>query len=122
MTLPNRIPESATTRLIPLRPEWDVDQVSPQPLANPPAATLVAYAVRQEVASEYSWPAMVRDIDFAGLTDLLNEYEKNAGYSTVEMFRRYLQGEYVDDPSIEDWISAYVMYLGTDEIRRFSAP
>lgn len=60
----------------------------------------------------------VEILNFEQLTNRLLEYEQRFGYSTVEMFRRYLNGEYPHDDTIEGWFDLLFLYLGTDEIKK----
>ena len=66
----------------------------------------------------------VETLDFNLLTDRLLDCERRHGFSTLEMLRRFTNGEYDDseDENIEEWFDYLYLYLGTEQIRRVSCP
>lgn len=64
---------------------------------------------------------VIEEAGFADLVQELLDYEKRHGISTLEVFARYLDGQ-IDHEHVEleDWVSLFLLYLGTDEIRQFS--
>ena len=64
----------------------------------------------------------VETLDFDQLTTRLTEFEKEHGLSSLEMFRRYIHGEFDEDDTTEKWFDLFFLYLGTKEVRHFSCP
>jgi hypothetical protein len=59
----------------------------------------------------------IRTLTFNDLSQMLLTFETQNGYSTVEMFQRYMNGEFDDIPSIENWFDTFFLYVGTNQIR-----
>jgi hypothetical protein len=47
------------------------------------------------------------------------EYERQYGYSTIEFYRRYENGEMGDDEDVMLWAGLYHLYLTSLPIRQF---
>ena len=65
-------------------------------------------------------PAMqfeIREYAFDELIQDLIEYERRFGMSTLELYARYLRGEMDHEEDLDDWISLYLLYLGTSKVR-----
>jgi hypothetical protein len=60
-----------------------------------------------------------RKASFKELGNMLVEYEKKYGYSTVEFFRRYRSGELGDDDDLMMWAGIYHLYLTCHPVRQF---
>ena len=58
-------------------------------------------------------------VAFEELTDRLRAYEQKCGYSTVEFFRRYRDGELGDDDDMMMWADLYHLYLTSLPVRQF---
>ncbi|MCP4167149.1 MAG: hypothetical protein GY759_14850 [Chloroflexi bacterium] len=50
-------------------------------------------------------------LSFDGLSDDLRTYERRYGYSTIEFYRRYQNGELGDDDDLMMWAGLYHLYL-----------
>ncbi|MCO6449931.1 MAG: hypothetical protein J5I90_03990 [Caldilineales bacterium] len=57
-------------------------------------------------------------ISFERLSDDLRAYEARYGYSTIEFFRRYQNGELGDDDDLMMWAGLYHLYLTSLPIRQ----
>jgi hypothetical protein len=57
-------------------------------------------------------------LTFEDLSKRLREYEERYGYSTIEFYRRYQQGELGDDPEMMLWAGLYHLYLTSLPIRQ----
>jgi len=62
-----------------------------------------------------------QEVSFEDLVKELREFEEKFGYSSIEMFSRYM-GEEIADSDIEDWMDTFILYLGTGQIKRYSCP
>ncbi len=60
-----------------------------------------------------------RKAGFEELGNMLIGYEKKYGYSTVEFFRRYRNGEFGDDDDMMMWAGIYHLYLTSHPVRQF---
>ena len=58
-------------------------------------------------------------ITFNELNDRLRAYERTYGYSTIEFYRRYRDGELGDDDDLMMWAGLYHLYLTSLPIRQF---
>jgi hypothetical protein len=58
-------------------------------------------------------------LKFEELTDRLREYERKYGYSTIEFYRRYENGEVGDDDDLMMWAGLYHLYLTSLPVRQF---
>jgi hypothetical protein len=58
-------------------------------------------------------------LTFIELSERLREYERKYGYSTIEFYRRYQQGELGDDDDMMMWSGLYHLYLTSLPIRQF---
>jgi hypothetical protein len=58
-------------------------------------------------------------LNFDEISGCLGEYERRYGYSTVEFYRRYRQGEMGDDDDLMMWAGIYHLYLTSLPIRQF---
>ena len=58
-------------------------------------------------------------ITFGELSERLREYERKYGYSTIEFYRRYHNGELGDDDDLMMWAGLYHLYLTSLPIRQF---
>jgi hypothetical protein len=52
-----------------------------------------------------------RKIGFKELSERLAEYEQKYGFSTIEFFRRYSDGDLGDDDDFMMWAGFYHLYL-----------
>jgi hypothetical protein len=50
-------------------------------------------------------------LSFDELSRRLRDYEERYGYSTIECYRRYQDGELSDDPEMMMWAGLYHLYL-----------
>jgi hypothetical protein len=50
-------------------------------------------------------------LSFDELSRRLRGYEERYGYSTIEFYRRYQDGELGDDPEMMMWAGLYHLYL-----------
>ncbi len=58
-------------------------------------------------------------VGFDELSERLREYECKYGYSTIEFFRRYQNGELGDDDDLMLWAGLYHLYLTSLPVRQF---
>lgn len=83
----------------------------------------ISSASREEsTAIATSWSSIAKEIDFETLSKTLVKYEKEFGFSTIEMFSNYLEGKSTDDESAEEWLDTYILYLGCSQIQKYSNP
>jgi hypothetical protein len=61
----------------------------------------------------------IRKVVFSELTNMLGEYERKYGYSTIEFFRRYSAGELGDNDDLMMWAGIYHLYLTSHPVRQF---
>ena len=59
-----------------------------------------------------------RQVSFLELTRMLEKYERKFGYSTIEFFRRYSEGQLGDDEYMM-WAGVYHLYLTSLPVRQF---
>ena len=60
----------------------------------------------------------VEELDLEQLTKMLREFEKELGYSTVQMFHQYYLGQLEDNEDMSRWFDLFFLYLGTPEVKR----
>jgi len=84
--------------------------------------TLPKTTLEEPISNETSWSSMVIELDFNSITNLLMNYERDFGFSTIEMFLRYMNGEFANNPSIDYWVNTFILYLGSNQIRQYSSP
>ncbi len=58
-------------------------------------------------------------VTFDELSERLREYEKKYGYSTIEFYRRFQNGELGDADDLMMWAGLYHLYLTSLPIRQF---
>jgi len=58
-------------------------------------------------------------LSFEELSDRLHDYERKYGYSTIEFYRRYEDGELGDDDDLMMWAGLYHLYLTSLPVRQF---
>lgn len=58
-------------------------------------------------------------LTFTELSERLKTYEKKYGYSTVDFFRRFQDGQLGDDDDLLMWAGVYHLYLTSLPIRQF---
>jgi pyrroloquinoline quinone (PQQ) biosynthesis protein C len=58
-------------------------------------------------------------LTFEQLSEQLRAYEKKYGYSTIEFYRRFQDGELGDDANMLMWAGLYHLYLTSLPIRQF---
>lgn len=58
-------------------------------------------------------------LTFEQLTERLNEYETRHGFSTIEFYRRYQNGEFGDQDDYMMWAGLYHLYLTSLPVRQF---
>jgi hypothetical protein len=58
-------------------------------------------------------------LGFDELSERLRAYEKKYGYSTIEFYRRYENGELGDDDDLMTWAGLYHLYLTSLPVRQF---
>ena len=58
-------------------------------------------------------------ISLDDITQRLREYEQKYGFSTIEFYRRYDNGELGDDADMMLWAGLYHLYLTSLPIRQF---
>jgi hypothetical protein len=58
-------------------------------------------------------------LTFDELSESLREYERKYGYSTIEFYRRFQNGELGDDDDLMMWSGIYHLYLTSLPIRQF---
>jgi pyrroloquinoline quinone (PQQ) biosynthesis protein C len=56
-------------------------------------------------------------LSFEELSQRLREYEQHYGYSTIEFYRRFENGELGDDADVLLWAGLYHLYLTSLPIR-----
>ncbi len=56
---------------------------------------------------------------FEQLSERLREYETRFGFSTIEFYRRYQEGELGDDDEYMLWAGLYHLYLTSLPVRQF---
>ena len=64
-------------------------------------------------------------VSFQELSQRLADFESKYGYSTIEFYRRYQDGELGDDDDWLTWAGLYHLYLTSLPVRQFmfsSAP
>ena len=57
-------------------------------------------------------------VTFDTLSRQLGEYEKKYGYSTIEFYRLYQNGELGDDDDLMMWAGLYHLYLTSLPVRQ----
>ncbi len=60
-----------------------------------------------------------RRSSFEELSRRLREYEQKYGYSTIEFYRRFTDGELDDDDDLLMWAGLYHLYLTSLPVRQF---
>jgi len=60
-----------------------------------------------------------RRVTFEELCDHLRVYERKYGYSTIEFYRRFENGELGDDEDLMMWAGLYHLYLTSLPVRHF---
>ncbi|HOT93102.1 MAG TPA: hypothetical protein PLJ78_14265 [Anaerolineae bacterium] len=60
-----------------------------------------------------------RRLSFAELSQRLRDYERRYGYSTIEFYRRFENGELGDDADMMMWAGVYHLYLTSLPVRQF---
>jgi hypothetical protein len=58
-------------------------------------------------------------LSFTELSQCLRDYERQYGYSTIEFYRRFENGELGDDADIMMWAGLYHLYLTSLPVRQF---
>ena len=58
-------------------------------------------------------------LSFDELSERLRQYEHKYGYSTIEFYRRYHDGELGDDDDLMLWAGLYHLYLTSLPVRQF---
>lgn len=58
-------------------------------------------------------------VTFTELSERLKTYETKYGYSTVDFFRRFQDGQLGDDDDLLLWAGVYHLYLTSLPIRQF---
>jgi hypothetical protein len=58
-------------------------------------------------------------LTFDELSERLRSYECKYGYSTIEFYRRFENGELGDDDDLMMWAGLYHLYLTSLPIRQF---
>jgi len=58
-------------------------------------------------------------VTFDELSERLRAYEQKYGYSTIQFFRRYRDGELGDDDDLMMWAGLYHLYLTSLPVRQF---
>jgi len=58
-------------------------------------------------------------VSFVDLSERLKVYETKYGYSTVDFFRRFQDGQLGDDDDLMMWAGIYHLYLTSLPIRQF---
>jgi len=58
-------------------------------------------------------------VTFDELSERLRSYEQRYGYSTIEFYRRYRDGELGDDDDLMMWAGLYHLYLTSLPVRQF---
>jgi hypothetical protein len=57
-------------------------------------------------------------LTFDDLSERLRGYERKYGYSTIEFYRRFENGELGDDDDLMMWVGLYHLYLTSLPIRQ----
>jgi hypothetical protein len=57
-------------------------------------------------------------LTFEDLSERLRTYEQKYGYSTIEFYRRFEEGELGDDDEMMMWAGLYHLYLTSLPIRQ----
>lgn len=57
-------------------------------------------------------------LTFEDLNERLHTYEQRYGYSTIEFYRRFKEGELGDDDEMMMWAGLYHLYLTSLPIRQ----
>lgn len=60
-----------------------------------------------------------KHLSFEQLSEQLRAYEKKFGYSTIEFYRRFQDGELGDDADTMMWAGLYHLYLTSLPVRQF---
>ena len=60
-----------------------------------------------------------RRLTFDELSERLRAFEDKYGYSTIEFYRRYSNGELGDDDDLMMWAGLYHLYLTSLPVRQF---
>jgi len=60
-----------------------------------------------------------KHMTFNELSERLREYEQKYGYSTIEFYRRFKNGELGDDDDLMMWSGLYHLYLTSLPVRQF---
>jgi hypothetical protein len=58
-------------------------------------------------------------VSFEELSERLRAYEQKYGYSTIQFYRRYRDGELGDDDDLMMWAGLYHLYLTSLPVRQF---
>jgi hypothetical protein len=58
-------------------------------------------------------------VTFDELSERLRAYEQKYGYSTIQFYRRYRDGELGDDDDLMMWAGLYHLYLTSLPVRQF---
>ncbi|MFA5877737.1 MAG: hypothetical protein WC880_05280 [Candidatus Paceibacterota bacterium] len=58
-------------------------------------------------------------LSFEELSEQLRAYEKKYGYSTIDFYRRFLEGKLGDDNDLMMWAGLFHLYLTSHPIRQF---
>jgi hypothetical protein len=58
-------------------------------------------------------------LTFDELSEQLRVYEQKYGYSTIQFYRRYRDGELGDDDDLMLWAGLYHLYLTSLPVRQF---
>lgn len=58
-------------------------------------------------------------VTFDELSERLRAYEQKYGYSTIEFYRRFQNGELGDDDDLLMWAGLYHLYLTSLPVRQF---
>ncbi len=58
-------------------------------------------------------------LTFDQLSERLRDYEHKYGYSTIEFYRRFQNGDLGDDNDLMMWAGLYHLYLTSLPVRQF---
>ncbi len=58
-------------------------------------------------------------VAFEDLSERLRVYEQKYGYTTIQFYRRYRDGELGDDDDLRYWAGLYHLYLTSLPVRQF---
>lgn len=58
-------------------------------------------------------------VTFYELNERLRDYEQKYGYSTIQFYRRFRDGELGDDDDLMMWAGLYHLYLTSLPVRQF---